>query len=1074
MRSAILFVVALLAVVGGFAVYWMLQSPESTVAPVAPRSQQRMSAAPTTSPSGGGPFGPGRDAWMDHYNKDGLRTSRLRFKGYRMSEDGRLLVEKPEAEFFMGDGQMIRLLAETGLVVTQEGVSRARNVPPGMEFNKSPRSGDLRNVTLLIYPRPGAARPTLTLTTNNVSFDNETFRIANEAYDDAGGSRIAAENVPVTIRGDEYELDGSGLNLQYNEVAGRIDYLRLEKGRRLLVRNPREYFKTAAKPSRAAARPVAGVMLASADPTHAARAATRSATTRRARPPQPVYRATFTEAVRVFQAGQKLATADQMQIDFLPEDQDMKAVVEGGAATRPSKARTPASAPTEPPIEILWSGPLTVIPQPDPRPARIAPGESILRLVGRAGRIVEVVRALKAQKEGEPPVMATLRCAALTHWTIDGDALLDGTPESPVEMVDTRGTRVLSQTMLFSQKDDRLILTGRGSVRLPADESPGRSQAGPQTRPAAKKGPMLAEWTDGCTLQLDGDDPERMVIREADLRGGVRVTDPELRLSSRHLNLAFEVPIGESKGPATRPARMPRLSRLSADGQVDCEISGPGGDTDVQKIKCDELALATATAPDGALYARRFTASGNVQLKDAQRELTAGRLDSTLRQPTTRPAKAGDAGKGALPGEIEKLIATGGVRVVSDDAFAQGEKITIEIEDGRQTITLAGPNAKIASGEDYLVGPTIRVVPDLEQFEVAGAGRLRAAPKQKDAEPLDVSWTKGLVGSGDVFECLGDVEVVTIDDDGAVNIARAAKAIVTTTTRPATQPVAKATGAAPEKTARKDLDVLGSRVMKTVRLEGNARTESTLMDARGDLLRMFYAVAEVMEFHQPAEGKRRLVVPCEGKMMFVDNRPPEGRQAGKPVDDPRSGRGQTAFAWEKSLVYEQAESRMTMDGNVRVARADQAGEDRVLLQGDRLIADLVPVADPATRPARRQSNAAAAKAVSEARSMAATRPSVQPATRPADEGGLFDAQLSLRRVRMEGNIRVVHKTLNFEGDSLEFDPVGHLLTVRGAGHRQARQLDDNGLVLARFDVMVFNVETEQVIDIRPLNITIRK
>ena len=36
---------------------------------------------------------------------------------------------------------------------------------------------------------------------NNASFDNDTFRIATEAFTDASGKRIEADWVPVMVRG---------------------------------------------------------------------------------------------------------------------------------------------------------------------------------------------------------------------------------------------------------------------------------------------------------------------------------------------------------------------------------------------------------------------------------------------------------------------------------------------------------------------------------------------------------------------------------------------------------------------------------------------------------------------------------------------------------------------------------------------------------------------------------------------------------------------------------------------------------------------------------------------------------
>ena len=55
---------------------------------------------------------------------------------------------------------------------------------------------------------------------NNLSFDNDTFLLATEEFKDASGNIIAADEVPVTIRGDEYDFDGRGMVMHWDE---RID-----------------------------------------------------------------------------------------------------------------------------------------------------------------------------------------------------------------------------------------------------------------------------------------------------------------------------------------------------------------------------------------------------------------------------------------------------------------------------------------------------------------------------------------------------------------------------------------------------------------------------------------------------------------------------------------------------------------------------------------------------------------------------------------------------------------------------------------------------------------------------------
>ena len=174
----------------------------------------------------------------------------------------------------------------------QETISRGRSRDiQGAPASQSPRAGDLKDVTLLVLDGLDvpAEQATVTMTMPNASFDNELFRISTEAYRDERGRLIARDQVPVKIRG-EYEFDGKGLTIIYNQQYGRIDRLEIAHGRRLLIKKPGEFMKSDAprrgKPGGAAllmmpdreleayaALPMPGILLAAADNAAAIQAA---------------------------------------------------------------------------------------------------------------------------------------------------------------------------------------------------------------------------------------------------------------------------------------------------------------------------------------------------------------------------------------------------------------------------------------------------------------------------------------------------------------------------------------------------------------------------------------------------------------------------------------------------------------------------------------------------------------------------------------------------------------------------------------------------------------------------------
>src|SRR5207244_11364609 len=91
----------------------------------------------------------------------------------------------------------------------------------------APRRGRLNDVVVKLY-RDVADRaaeaagkagtgPMLTMVTNNIAFDNESFEMSTESYRDANGRTGPAAQVPIHVFGD-YDFDGRGLKLRWNEV----------------------------------------------------------------------------------------------------------------------------------------------------------------------------------------------------------------------------------------------------------------------------------------------------------------------------------------------------------------------------------------------------------------------------------------------------------------------------------------------------------------------------------------------------------------------------------------------------------------------------------------------------------------------------------------------------------------------------------------------------------------------------------------------------------------------------------------------------------------------------------------
>jgi len=166
---------------------------------------------------------------------------------------------------------VLHIEGKTGNIVTQENLGKNRNSPAGAGQNRSPRSGDLKDVILKLYPAEATTQPSMTITMNNASFDNETFRIQTEDFEDEADRRVPGDRVPVQARGDEYDFDGLGLRLQYNDVDRRLEYLKVFHGERLLIKHPGNLRGGPTAPATRPAvaiipsKPIEGIMLAAAD-----------------------------------------------------------------------------------------------------------------------------------------------------------------------------------------------------------------------------------------------------------------------------------------------------------------------------------------------------------------------------------------------------------------------------------------------------------------------------------------------------------------------------------------------------------------------------------------------------------------------------------------------------------------------------------------------------------------------------------------------------------------------------------------------------------------------------------------
>src|SRR3954467_15226401 len=161
MRILVLLVSSFVLAAIGFVVYWTMQSPPGQQA-----QSGRAPKHPVTLPTSGEGFGPGERVWWNRYDAKGERTSRIRVSRYKPLKDGRFFVNDPECDFFLNNGQMLHIEGKSGYIVPQKNPGKGGNSPAGAA-NRSPRSVDLKDVLLKLYPSESTTQPSMVMTMNN-------------------------------------------------------------------------------------------------------------------------------------------------------------------------------------------------------------------------------------------------------------------------------------------------------------------------------------------------------------------------------------------------------------------------------------------------------------------------------------------------------------------------------------------------------------------------------------------------------------------------------------------------------------------------------------------------------------------------------------------------------------------------------------------------------------------------------------------------------------------------------------------------------------------------------------------
>lgn len=1042
MRTLMLIVVSLALLGGGFMLYRWTQpaiSQASSASGVGGTERTTMSDEEARL----GVIRTGAGAWATKFDRDTGRTMvRFRATEFQPQPDGRIIVKNPQAEFFVGPQRqhICRIEGNSGWVSLRGDAPRVKRDLSAAGPMQTPTRGDMQGVRIRYYESLAdmeAGRDQVRLDLEHMSFDIETFRIATEAYVDAQGKRVEADEVPVQVRGDAFDFDGKGLQLRWDDTDQKLQMLRVAKGGRLLVKKPGALElpgrTPAATTNESAARPfdrrLDGDLLAAAARRPAA---VRPVATRRAS--TDVYRATFHSNVKMTQGQQQLAQTPEMHVDFLsPNSKAATRATPATAAASPAPATRKAatrpaggtaapatSEPAEEPVLITWDGDFTVYPAPEDAIRPTTANDAVVRLVGSGTTITA---------NG-----GRIDCDEAVYHVAPKTAMVRGGARVPAKLVDARGAVITSPAMEYSASENWAVLTGPSAASIP-------------TQQAGKTETLAASWTRVCTLRMTAG--KHSVLESAELTGDVKVQHPQVpRFAAEKLLLKFDTQAkkaeADGKG-AGFDASSAKLRHLEAEGGVDCVLADAASAT--RSIRCEKLNLDADNGADGKLYPTRLEAHGKVVAGDKEQQIKAENVLASL-VPQLRGGKSSEfAG-------LRDFAADGDVSMSSaDGGKLQAEKVTlVGGEDGKpKRVRLEakpGQMAMLAKADRAIWGNVIEADAVTQQASVPGPGAMRLsnpASGDRPAMPLDVTWKQSAVvdGGKNVADVTGQVAVTFLASDGSTNNAWGESVHLDLAPTPNAKPPREG-----------EVSFLADRFVKHLELrplpQGEVQVQSLLPAADGSLIRQMNLLGPVLICDLSPAGLEQLTVPAgkekPGRMLYLDLTPANRKAAAvKPSLESQGLHGATAFAWNDKLTYDRAKAQVEMTGSVLIRHepSDRSAES-FEVTADRVLALLAEQRDVGGRvPAA---------------------PKVKPESQTPT--------VALKQITIEGApLRFKREDIEFSAPRLDFEPITHMAVAKA--DRKFPVHVDKGVSRGDFGEVELNTET-QMVKLRDAGLTGRK
>jgi len=869
----------------------------------------------------------GYDVFIAPRADDGRLEGEYKFRKWEKIADYTYLLTGPDVLLYVKDGQTVRVRSDSGkMTIDRSGRYRPRrltltgHVQIDIDRGTSPGMPPLSE-------RP---RDHVRILMEAVEFDNELLSIRS--------------NGDVEVYSSEADIFGRGLLITWKEAPRELEMLRLERGRRIVVKEIPQQLDVIS-PLGAGKKPVeieeAPPEEALAGEVETVRApSTTGPATRGGKAPaeeakpqaQNVYVAELYKNVRVTSDDRVLKDAEKVELKFEWDRtfQERRRKTPGAepttqpaaapaAATKPAPAAKPDVEPPLKTMVIDWDGPL------------------VLRPVGYVEQPSRKRYAVKASGQdvylGDSET--TAHCKSVVFESDDKQggiqqhSYLNGTRAEPVILAMVDGSKVTCEKMRFDHQAGKAYLEGPGEMIAGEDVSRyRRADEGATSRPAA---------TRPATTQPATTQPAEKQDRIA-WRDGVVVTFGEETIS---------LPDGR-----TRLRRF--IDEAAFGGKV--ELS-QGSDF----VHCDELDVKMARGAEGKMYPARAVAAGSVHARQEGSEVQAETVTVEFEEFKEIAAAGEKARMRVRPMSLE---AKGGVKISDkrqDEVFmAEAELLRSDLVN-RRAVLYGAVDAEgrpikpayLAQGQNKLSGDEIRlfevVCPDgRKDFEVRvhSPGQISFltakdmdSQQLKEPRAITIGWSKAMYyqGQRDIAEFFGDIAL----DSGPDHMSCQAMRVWFDKPQPATKPAEPEKKPDAQDKTRRGLAVgmeqYSKRSIKTILADKEVLLLRRLEDDKGQLLRRQQLRSDQLAYDV---RYKRVNVYGPGSMVAEDYEPPKAgtKDSGTGGQVELTGRinspSQTVMKWDTGMDYLQELRQLVMSGDVTMVH--RSGSEIVAQDGMKL------------------------------------------------------------------------------------------------------------------------------------------